>query len=110
MGIKTDSKGVDEPKDPEGNTVYELYKLFATPSETKDLAARFKKGGLGYGDAKKMLLAKIRDTFAEARAKREELMKSPEKVDAILKEGAAKARKVAIETLNKVRKSVGLHI
>lgn len=108
MGIVTDSKGVEEPKEPAGNTIYELYKLFATESEAKQLADDFKKGGLGYGDAKKRLLEKINETFAPYREKRKHYETNPHEVEKILEKGAEKVRKVSLETMEKVRQATGL--
>ena len=108
MGIVTDSKGVNEPKEAEGNTIYELYKLFATENETKELADQFKKGGMGYGDAKKILLEKITETFQPFRQKRQQLEENPEEVEKILAKGAEKVKNVSHETMEKVRKATGL--
>ncbi|MCE2390332.1 MAG: tryptophan--tRNA ligase, partial [Proteobacteria bacterium] len=69
MGIVTDSAPVEAPKDPESSTIFQLYGLFASPEQREDLAARFRAGGLGYGDAKKELLAKIGEYFGPARAR-----------------------------------------
>jgi len=108
MGIVTDSKGVDEPKKPEGNTIYELYKLMASPAETKMLADRFKKGGLGYGDAKKMLLEKIQKSFEPYRKKHQELKNHPKKVETILARGAERVRSLSHQTMLRVREATGL--
>lgn len=108
MGIVTDSKGVEDPKDPEGNTIYELYKLFASKEETTEMADRFRKGGMGYGDAKKMLLEKIMATFKPFKEKRKYLEENPQEVEAILAKGANKVRRVTMETMMKVREATGL--
>ncbi|MBU1018183.1 tryptophan--tRNA ligase [Patescibacteria group bacterium] len=108
MGIVTDSKGIDEPKEPEGNTIYELYKLMADPAETKVMADQFKKGGLGYGDAKKILLEKIQKTFAPYREKHQELKNHPKKVETILAKGAEKVRILSHQTMLMVREATGL--
>jgi len=108
MGIVTDSKGVEEVKDPEGNTIYELYKLFASESEQKEMADAFRKGGMGYGDAKKSLLEKIKAHFAPFQEKRKYLEEHPEEVEAILAKGAEKVKKVSHETMEKVRAATGL--
>ncbi len=68
MSIVTDSKGVAEPKDPETNVIYLLYQLVATVDETAQMADAFRKGGMGYGDAKKLLLAKLEETFGGGKA------------------------------------------
>ena len=106
--IVTDSKGVDEPKDPETNTVYQLYKLLATAEESEEMARRFREGGYGYGDAKKALMKKHLDFFGPYREKREAFARDPDKVHDILEEGARKARAVAQKTLERVYRRVGL--
>jgi tryptophanyl-tRNA synthetase len=108
MSITTDSKGVEEPKDPEENTVFLLYKLFASTEETEEMAARFRAGGYGYGEAKKALAGKVIEYFAPFRKRRDELLADPGAVDEILRKGAERARKLARATLDRVRKAVGL--
>ena len=108
MRIETDSKAVEEPKDPEGNTVYQLFQLVASPEEAAELAERFRAGGLGYGDAKKALLEKILEYFEPYQKRRDELSADPGAVHEALKIGAEKARAAAAETMGRVRKAVGL--
>jgi tryptophanyl-tRNA synthetase len=108
MGITTDSKTVEEPKDPETNTVYLLYRLVASPAEAEEMAARFRAGGYGYGEAKKALAGKVVEYFAPFRKRREEFLADPGAVDEILRKGAERARKVARATLDRVWKAVGL--
>ena len=59
MGIVTDSTPVEDPKDPDRCTVFALYRLFATPDETEEMASRYRAGGMGYGEAKKALHEKV---------------------------------------------------
>ncbi len=108
MGIVTDSTPMEEPKEPEGNSIYELYKLFATSEETAQMAANFRGGNYGYGHAKKALFEIYQRVFEPFRAKREELAKDPAFVEDILKTGAARARIEAAKTMDKVRAAVGL--
>ena len=108
MRIVTDSTPVDAPKDPEKDNVFALYSLFASPQEREALAARYRASGLGYGEAKKMLIEKIDSHFAAAREKRKRLEKDPEAVSSALSRGAEKARAVAIETMRSVREATGL--
>jgi tryptophanyl-tRNA synthetase len=107
MGIVTDSKGLEEPKEPEGNSIYELYKLFATPEEAEEMARNFRAGGYGYGHAKKALFEIYERTFAPFRAKREEMEKNLDYVEEILRKGAERAREEAAKTMDKVRHAVG---
>ena len=108
MSIVTDSKTLEEPKDPDACNVFKLFKLFATPAQQADLAARYRAGGMGYGTAKKELADLLEAHFAPLRAKRAELAAHPEYVEGVLQAGAAKARKLARETLHKARHAVGL--
>ncbi len=108
MRIVTDSTPVEAPKDPEKDNVFALYRLFATEAETSALAARYRAGGLGYGDAKKLLIEKIDRHFAEAREKRKRLAADPAVADAVLARGAERAGAVARETMREVREATGL--
>ena len=107
MSIVTDSTPLEEPKDPENN-ITKLYELFATKEELAEMKRKFSEGGYGYGHGKTELLNKILEYFGEARAKREELVKNPEYLEKVLKEGAEKARKIARAKLIEVKKAVGL--
>ncbi len=107
MGIVTDSTPVETPKDPDQSIPYVLYKLFAAPAQAEQLAARYRAGGMGYGDAKKTLFEAYWEFFREHRARRDELVKDPGLVRELRLKGAAKAREMAAETLTKVRELVG---
>ncbi len=107
MGIKTDSKGANEPKDPGSCIIYQLHALFLSPAERKALADEY-RGGIAYGDAKKKLFATYMDVFGPFRRKREALEKDKKSVENVVKEGARKASVVAQETMGRVRRAVGL--
>lgn len=108
MGIVTDSTPPEAPKDPEPRTPYQLYKLFATPEEAADLAARYRAGGLGDGTAKQMLLEKIDAYFAPFRDRRKQLAADPGYVEDVLRDGAQRARAEAQKTMDLVRAATGL--
>jgi tryptophanyl-tRNA synthetase len=108
MGIVTDSTPVEVPKDPEPNTIYQLYRLFASADELGEMAARFRAGGYGYGDAKQTLLAKVLDHFGPARARREVLAKDPDAVEDVLRDGARRARETANAVMDDVRAASGI--
>lgn len=108
MGIVTDSTPLEAPKDPDRCNVFKLYSLFATEQEQAALAARYRAGGMGYGEAKQMLLEKIEAHFAPARQRRKELAAHPEQVETILRRGAERARAEARQTMALVREAVGL--
>lgn len=108
MGIVTDSKGVAEPKDPDSSTIFQLYSLFANPEERAALAEAFRKGGVGYGDAKKALLDKVMTHFGPARERRRELESRPDVVEDILRDGASRARAQTAELMDDVRAAAGV--
>ena len=118
MAVVTDSTPVEAPKDPDMCNVFALYKLFSSVGEREHLAKLYrqptfeaeKRNGrpFGYGDAKKLLLAKIDHHFAAARERRKQLSKDPGQVDEVLTAGAKRAREVAQVTLRLVRQAVGL--
>ena len=108
MSIVTDSTPLEDPKNPDTCNVFALYKLFATPEQTADLAARYRAGNFGYGTAKKELAALFEERFAPLLEKRAALAARPDEVEDILQAGAAKARATARQTLSAARRAVGL--
>jgi tryptophanyl-tRNA synthetase len=108
MSIKTDSTPVEAPKNPETCTVFTLYKLFATPDQQATLAEKYRRGGMGYGEAKQALYDAAWDFFAEARDRRQQWMDQPAALDGVLKAGAEKALAKGREVLQRVRDACGL--
>ncbi|MEI6535318.1 MAG: tryptophan--tRNA ligase [Verrucomicrobiaceae bacterium] len=108
MGIPTDSTPVELPKPTENSAILNLYRLFASDAEYNAMVGDFQKGGIGYGDFKKRLLEKTWSFFAAAREKREKIVADKNYVDDVLRAGAAKARAVARQTMDRVRAAVGL--
>jgi tryptophanyl-tRNA synthetase len=108
MSIKTDSTPLGSPLNPDTDNVFAIYSLFATDEEKAELAARYRAGGIGYGDAKKLLLAKIDGYFAPFRERRRDLERRPDDVEDVLADGARKARAEARETMALVREAVGM--
>src|SRR5262249_27964237 len=105
MKIVTDSTPKGQPLDPEKCNVFALYSLFATEEEKAALAARYRAGGMGYGEAKKALLEKIDAHFQVAREKRKQLAKNVDSVEDVLRVGAQKARAEAQQTMALVRQA-----
>lgn len=110
MRIKTDSRPMEEPKDPETDHLFQLYSLFAGDGETEAMAATYRRGGFGYGEVKKALADAAAEYFAESRQRREELEAKPDTVRQILGDGAARARKKAAEVLLRAQKHCGVKI
>lgn len=110
MSIQTDSKSVEEVKDPLTCNVFKIYELFASENQIENLRDKYLEGGFGYGDAKKELLQVFTEYFAEANNKRQKLLQNPDFVKDVLKEGARKAKLKAERTLNQVYKQAGLKL
>lgn len=110
MRIKTDSTPLEEPKPTEGSLVLPLYRLFADDARYAEMIAMHEQGGTGYGDIKKRLAEAYWDALAPMRARREELLRDPGQVDAVLAAGADKARAAATVVLDRVRRAVGLSV
>lgn len=98
LGIVTDSRPVDQPKDPNGDLLFELYALVADPGDTAALADRYRQGGVRYVEVKRdladMLIARFRQPPAE--------------VERAVRQGASQVRDLAAETLAVVRAEVGI--
>jgi len=106
--IMTDSKELEEAKDPTTCNIFKLYELFATPSQISDLREKYLGGNFGYGHAKKELIEVIEHHFKDAYAKRAELEKNMDYVYSVLKNGAMKARDIASPKMAEVRKKIGI--
>ena len=106
-GILTDSRAPGEPKDTEGSALFQIYQAFASAEETAVLAKSYAEG-ISWGDAKQVLFERIDREVAPMRARYEELISNPAQVDALLLQGAAKARELATPFIKELRHAVGL--
>jgi tryptophanyl-tRNA synthetase len=107
MGIVTDSTPVEDPKEPTGH-LFQLWSLFAEAGEREELYARARAGGLGYGEVKKDLLARLNARFEPMRERRAALAEKPDEVEDALADGAARARAIARPVLEACREAAGL--
>jgi len=108
MRIVTDSRPMEQPKEPEGDHLFQLFSLVAEPNERDEIAALYRRGGFGYGEVKKALADAAENYFAEPRARRADLAAHPAKVREILADGAARARKKAAEVLARAQAACGI--
>jgi tryptophanyl-tRNA synthetase len=107
MGIQTDSTPLEEPKDPDTDNVFNIYKLVASKEEVAEMRRNYEAGGYGYGHAKQALYELLITRFKEEREKYNYYMQNPEKIEEALAVGAEKAKKTADVVLNKVREKLG---
>lgn len=106
MSIKTESKNLGDPLNPETCHVFAFHKLFENPNLDK-LREKYLNGEIGYGDSKKQLFELIWEYFAESRAKRAELAKNWDEIEKIMQDGAKKAREISQAKLDEVRGKMG---
>ncbi len=107
MGIQTDSKALEEPKNPDTDNVFAIYKLLASDTQIAEMRANYEGGNYGYGHAKQALYELIIEEFTEVRAKYAHYMENRNEIDKALAIGAEKARVVATDVLQRVRKKIG---
>lgn len=104
--IKTDSRSMEEPKDPESVLVYQIYNAVATPEQVKEMAEGLKHGKLGYGHVKGMLLDAMLNLIKEPREKYNYYMAHFNEVEGMLEAGRDKARPVAQQTLKRLKDTI----
>ena len=110
MKIPTDSKGVAEPKNPDESAIFAIHKLFIDTEKLKNLREKYQKGGMGYKEAKELLIKDLSAFIKPMREKREKLAKDLDAVFEILKDGAKKASMNADKKMKVVREKVGVEI
>jgi len=107
MKIKTNSLEPGEPKDPADSTLFDIYKAFATPEETLDIEKAY-ADGIAWGEMKQVLFEYINTRLAPAREEYERLLATPGEVEVALREGAERARAVAVPYLKEIRHAIGI--
>jgi tryptophanyl-tRNA synthetase len=107
MAIVTDSKGLEDVKNPDECKIFAIYKLLADEASVQTMRINYTSGGYGYGHAKLALFDLILSKFEHERSRYNHLMNNFDEIDAALKIGAEKARLVAKDVLKRVREKVG---
>lgn len=110
MRIVTDSTPPEEPKNPDGDNLFQIFKFFGSPERVEEVRQLYIHGGLAYGKLKEELYENMLTTFGPARQRYFELMDNKSEIDVILATGAERARELGRPVLAKVRKSVGLDL
>jgi len=107
MGIVSDSTPIEDPKDPETDNTFALYKILASEAQIEAMRSNYNGGNYGYGHAKQALYEVILERFGEAREKFDYYMNNLNEIDNALALGAEKAKKTADAVLDRVRTKVG---
>ncbi len=108
MRIQTDSRPMEEPKNPDDCPLFQLYQLFGDEKGIADLREIYSKGGFGYGMVKSLVADAAEAVFGPARERRAEWASKPDQVKQILGDGAASARKKAAEVLQRAQENCGV--
>ncbi|MDR2206094.1 MAG: tryptophan--tRNA ligase [Flavobacteriaceae bacterium] len=107
LSIETDSKTLEEPKNPETDNIFAIYQLIANAEQTEDLRRKYLAGNYGYGHAKTELLNLILEKFKTERERFDYYMNHLDELETKLQQGAEKTRPIAAETIKRVRESLG---
>jgi tryptophanyl-tRNA synthetase len=108
LAIKTDSRAPGEPKDTQDSALFQIYQAFASRDEVEAMRAAF-AAGIAWGEAKTRVFERIDAEVAPMRERYESLMAEPAKIEALLREGAARLRSAyATPLLGRLREAVGL--
>lgn len=107
MSIITDSTPLEEPKNPDNDTVFALYSLLADEQQVAEMRKKYEGGNYGYGHAKQELFELIVEKYAEERKTFDYYMKNLSELHAKLEKGEAKAREIAREVLGRVKEKLG---
>ncbi|GAB1385984.1 tryptophan--tRNA ligase [Melaminivora sp.] len=105
--IVTDSRAPGEPKQVEGSALFQMYQAFARPEETAAMRQAYAEG-IAWGEAKQRLFDCIDREISPMRARYEDLLAHPDKVEAVLQRGAERARQRTRPLLQRLRQAVGL--
>lgn len=108
MRIVTDSRAMEDAKEPDEDHLFQLYRLFASPSDVETMAALYRRGGFGYGEIKKAVADASEAYFADARARRIDLEKNLDYVHEVLHRGSQRARSVAASVVARAKQACGL--
>lgn len=107
LSIVTDSTPLEAPKNPDKDNVFAIYSLLATEEQKQEMRRKYLAGNYGYGHAKQELFELILQRFSKEREIFNHYMSHPDELEHQLERGEEKARKIALEVINRVRKKLG---
>ena len=105
--IKTNSLEPGEPKETEGCALFQIYSAFATDDQVVEMQNAY-AGGIGWGEAKDRVFELLNEVLRAPRQRYDELLKDPAHIEAILKQGAERARAQAAPFMEELRRAVGI--
>ncbi len=105
--INTNLLEPGEPKDPDTSAVFQIWQAFASKDQTQQMRTEF-ANGIAWGEAKRQLFELVNEQLREPREKYLQLLENPAEVEAVLQQGAQKARQQSSALIANVRKAVGI--
>jgi len=106
MRIVTDSSAPEEPKDPATSILFAIYREFAAPEQVEAMRERYRVG-VSWGEVKEELFSLLDSFLSGPRRTYEEYMANPDRIEAILREGAERARAEARPVIEDMRRAIG---
>lgn len=107
MRVKTNSLEPGEPKDPDDSALFDIYRAVAGESAAQEMAQAY-RDGIAWGEAKQIVFERIDAELAEPRARYQELVGEPARVEAELAQGAERAREFAAPFMQRIKASIGM--
>ena len=107
MSIKTGSETLEEPKTPEGSTVWELCRQLSPPA-AEAMASQLRQGNYGWGHAKEDLFQALERELGPRRERYERLRADEAGLCAVLVDGADRAGEIARRTMARIRQATGI--
>ena len=97
-----------DPGNPDVCNVFTLHKVFTPKEDVEMINVECRRAGIGCVDCKKRFAENLNKALEPFRAKRAELAAHPDRVTAVLDDGASRARSIAEKTMQEVRAAVQL--
>lgn len=110
MRIVTDSKSPEEPKNPDECNIFAIYQHISPPADVERTRQLYLNGGLAYGKLKQELFGLLDNRFCAARETYHDFILDSSRLDQILRQGAEKAREIAVPMMREVRSAIGFGV
>jgi tryptophanyl-tRNA synthetase len=106
--IVTDSAPPEAPKDPDACTLVTLLRVFGDAATTREVEARYREGGIGYGEVKALLAEAVEAHVGPIRERYERLLADPDALAERLTRGEEHAARRADAVLERAMTAMGV--
>ncbi|HTX92745.1 MAG TPA: tryptophan--tRNA ligase [Anaerolineales bacterium] len=110
MNMVTDPQRIKrtDPGNPDICNVFTMHKTFTAKEKVDEINIECRRAGIGCVDCKRLFAENLNKALEPFRARRAELAAKPDDVNAVLEQGAQRARAIAEKTMQEVRAAVQL--